>query len=361
MKMKSIYLSLAMMVALSALLLGQTSLIRVSGVVTDGTTPIADAQVTFTNAATGRSHKTKTGKDGTYAMVGLEYAVYTVEVASSKGEKLCTQKRTLSADSGQEAINIDINEGSAKKVTAEEIEKIKAQNAKATSINALIKDYQTAANAQNWPEAESNLKKMVEMEPTRWEYYQALGNVQLNQKEYDDAANSLSKGIELAQGVASSSAPKSTPAPGQDPAKAKVGVGQMLAAQGNVYIKLNKIDLAIASFTKAAEMDPNPAVAYFNLCATQYNIGKMKEAAVSCDKAIAADPKKADAYFIKGSAMYGDGKLDANNKYVVPPGTTEALNKYLELAPEGGHAADVKAMLEALGVKIETTFKSRKK
>jgi hypothetical protein len=36
----------------------------------------------------------------------------------------------------------------------------------------------------------------------------------------------------------------------------------------------------------------------------------------------------------------------------LPPGTVEALKKYLELAPDGGHASDVKAMLEAAGVRI---------
>jgi len=73
---------------------------------------------------------------------------------------------------------------------------------------------------------------------------------------------------------------------------------------------------------------------------------------VDCDKAIAADPKKADAYFIKGSTLFGSGKLDAQGKYIVPPGTLETLKKYLELAPDGAHAGDVKAMLEAAGVKF---------
>jgi hypothetical protein len=33
---------------------------------------------------------------------------------------------------------------------------------------------------------------------------------------------------------------------------------------------------------------------------------------------------------------------------VAPPGTTQALHKYLELAPNGAHAVDVKAMLDFL-------------
>jgi len=81
----------------------------------------------------------------------------------------------------------------------------------------------------------------------------------------------------------------------------------------------------------------------------------MGAAVTYCDRAIAVDPKRADAYFIKGSALFGTSSLDARNQLVVPAGTREALENYLRLAPEGGHAADVKAMLEAMGVKVGTT------
>ena len=98
---------------------------------------------------------------------------------------------------------------------------------------------------------------------------------------------------------------------------------------------------------QAAALDSSPGAAYFKLCATQYNVGNMAAATANCDKAIKADPTLADAYFVKGSALYGNGTLDKNNKYILPPGTIEALKKYLELAPDGMHAADVHAMLDA--------------
>lgn len=92
----------------------------------------------------------------------------------------------------------------------------------------------------------------------------------------------------------------------------------------------------------------NPATSSFNACATLYNSGRMEEAIVACDRAIARDPNKADAYFVKGSALFGNGKVGPNGAFEVPPGTVEALNKYLELAPNGGHAPDVHAMLDSL-------------
>jgi tetratricopeptide (TPR) repeat protein len=117
---------------------------------------------------------------------------------------------------------------------------------------------------------------------------------------------------------------------------------------GNANLKLKKNDAAITAFSKAAALGVNPAVSYFNLCATMYNIGQPAAKTVTaCDKAIAADPKKADAYFVKGSSLYGEGTFE-KNKLTVPPGTVEALKQYLVLAPDGPHAQDVKSMLDAL-------------
>ena len=118
---------------------------------------------------------------------------------------------------------------------------------------------------------------------------------------------------------------------------------------GNADLKLKKNDAAIAAFSKAAALGVNPAVSYFNLCVTMYNIGQPAAKTVAaCDKAIAADPKRADAYFVKGSSLYGEGRLDKKNKLTVPPGTVEALKQYLVLAPDGPHAQDVNSMLDGL-------------
>jgi len=206
--------------------------------------------------------------------------------------------------------------------------------------------------AKDWATAEPILQKLIAMNP-RWDYLQALGNAQLNLGKYDDAVATYEKAIPLAD--AAKNDPKA------DPAKAKAAVGQMLTSEGTAYLKLKNNDKAIEAYTKAASLDPNPGTAYFNLCATQYNSGNTQGALAACDKAIAADPNKADAYFIKGSLMLGDSKTDKEGKLQAPPGTSESLNKYLELAPDGPHAADVKAMLQAIGAKIETTYKEKKK
>lgn len=84
----------------------------------------------------------------------------------------------------------------------------------------------------------------------------------------------------------------------------------------------------------------------WNLCATYYNQGKFNEALSACDRVIALEPKLADAYFIKGSVLVASSTVDANGKVHAPAGTVEALKKYLELAPNGPHRADVLQMLD---------------
>jgi tetratricopeptide (TPR) repeat protein len=368
---KAIYLilSAALLAFCAATAWSQATLTRVDGRVTNAGKPVADAQVVFTNLNTGRTFKAKTDKNGSYEMVGLERTGYQIEVSSASGEKLYSAKESITGETsghmgGEQELNIDIAQGSAKgqpKYTKEQIEAMKAQNAKAESENAVINQAMAALNAKNWEGAIPPLQQLTQMDPNRWQFFQALGNAQLNTGQFEPAIATYEKGIQVAQGFASGSVPKDPKNPDSDPVKAKTGMAQMLQNEGNAYLKLKKNPEAIAAFEKAASMDPNPGTAYFNICATQYNTGNMDGAEAACDKAIAADPNKADAYFIKGSAMFGKGKMDANNKWTVPPGTTEALNKYLQLAPDGPHANDVKAMLESVGAKIETTYKAKKK
>ena len=366
--------------ALSAL----AQLTQVEGTVTDGGKPLAGALVTFTNLDNNRTFKNiKTDKSGKFSTIGIPIGNYNIEVSSSSGEKLYQQKSSVAPnETGLAVLKIDISEtkpgggqaqpaqpsqpgqtgeGTGKqqqqKYTKEQIEEIKKQNEKAVSTNALVKQVNEAVNTKNWEAAVAPLQQLIAADPNNWQYYSGLGDAQYNLGQYDQAVATFDKGIQIADSNTTVD-PKN---PSTDPAKKKAGVAKMLTNEGNSYLKLKKNKEAVDAYTKAASMDPNPGVAYFNLCATQYNTGNIEGALDACDKAIAADPNKADAYFIKGSLMIASSKTDPSGKVTAPPGTAEALNKYLELAPNGAHAADVKQMLEYIGSKVETTYKKRGK
>ena len=361
---------------------------QVEGTVTEAGKPLPNVNVTLTSQ-TGRVLKIKTDKNGKFVLVGAPYGTYELEITSSSGEKLFHQKEIAVAPGTTSAVStmtIDISEkkpepsatgpgtgqsvpgqtgqtgepgkpGQQPKYTKEQIEEIKKQNEKATNTNTLIKQALDAMNAKNWQEAVPLLQQLVTIDPNNWQYQQALANSYFNLQQWEQAADAYQKGIQAAEANTAVD-PKN---PASDPAKKKAALGQMLTNQGNAYLKLHKNKEAVDDYTKAASLDPNPATAYFNLCATQYNTGNTEGALQACDKAIAADPNKADAYFIKGSLLVAGSTMDKEGKMIAPSGTADALNKYLELAPDGPHANDVKQMLAAIGAKIETTYKKRGK
>src|SRR5208283_5531193 len=96
----------------------------------------------------------------------------------------------------------------------------------------------------------------------------------------------------------------------------------ILTQMGNAYLHLKRTEEAIAAYTKAAPLAANPGLAYFNLCAVLYNIGRTDGALAACNKAIDADPGRADAYFVKGSVLVGQSTVK-DGKPVAPPGTVE--------------------------------------
>jgi len=53
--------------------------------------------------------------------------------------------------------------------------------------------------------------------------------------------------------------------------------------------------------------------------------------------------------------------IPKTQRIVLPPGCGEAYQKYLELAPTGPYAADVKGILDQAGQKINSTYKAGKK
>jgi tetratricopeptide (TPR) repeat protein len=364
MKTKRMYgVITALLLALGAILgWSQATSGKVVGRITSQGKPVANALITLTNTGTGRSYKIKADKDGNFSAVGISFGEYDQEISDASGEKLLKRKVSVTGNQGAvkgesgapDDLSVDVGSGSAPKISDAEMAKLKAEREKAMSENALIQQLNPALQAKNWEAAEPILQQLVTMNPNRWEYQQALGNAELSLGKFEEAVATYEKAIPLAENATKTD-------PKADPAKAKAGVAQMLTNEGNAYLKLKKNDKAVDAYTKAAAMDPNPGTAYFNLCATQYNTGNTQGALAACDKAIAADPNRADAYYIKGSLMMAGSTQDKEGKLTAPPGTAEALNKYLELAPDGPHANDVKQMLAYIGAKIETTYKEKKK
>ena len=72
----------------------------------------------------------------------------------------------------------------------------------------------------------------------------------------------------------------------------------------------------------------------------------MTNGLTACRKSVEVDPTRANAWFILGSMLFADAQINGKGGVSITDETRRALDKYLELAPDGPHADDVKAMLK---------------
>ncbi len=208
-------------------------------------------------------------------------------------------------------------------------------------------------NTGHADEAVAACARAIAIEPKHSENYQVMAGVQSNLARYQDALATYQKGIAVAQDNVTATRPsrKSNINSRQfsDPSTAvaeAVRAGQMLQSAGNIYFQQKNYPKAAEFFSQSARMHPYPALPLFNLCATLYDMNNLSAAATACDRSTEADPKMPDPYFVKASALYGEsakrGKFKDSNEM------KSALEKYLQLAPEGVYAGEARAMLREM-------------
>ncbi|HEY6308239.1 MAG TPA: tetratricopeptide repeat protein [Candidatus Angelobacter sp.] len=480
--------------------------------------PMAGALVVYTNVANGKTYRTQTDRNGKFDMIGLIVAdSYQVEITGPDGRHIYSGKKPAYGLDKQ-ALNViyidlslvptkaslapfkgptseeiqgaawrNVTEATLGDLTPEQRAELRAENAAIVHYNELAPETQAAIKTQNWPLAAELLQRLIAIAPYQWQLYQNLGIMQRNLHLYQEAVQSLEKGIEvvdyddsikkerhkrsatvaqmlIGEGEAYSAldqpdtaaalyrkAAEIDPKPAlaymhlciaeyhggnaeaalaacatgiaADPrqpefyqilagiegnlekyedairvyergillAKRKIEfdkisthsninptvmtpghqveglyaanadrmlsaaeersyyksrAGQMLLAEGNAYFQLRKYNQAADLFAQAATMHDYPALAYFNLCVTRFDMNDLQAAVDACDRAIAADPQMAEAYFVKASALLGESAKRGNFK--IPEASISALEKYLQLAPDGAYATEANSLLQAI-------------
>ncbi len=358
--------------------------------------PIADAQVVWHNNDNGRTFTLKTNKKGEYFSLGLDPGKYLITL--SKDGKELDSVKNYQIGSDESILDFDLKktqeqavQDTAKKqgMTPEQVKQMQEQAANAEKYNANIKvineklSAATAATKSAPPDYDKAIALMdeaVAMAPNEDLVWFRKGAIYLDSakaqtdvaektKRNTEAFNDLQKAVDLRKTAMANSAagtPGKPPAPGGPSDNTK-----MAAYYDNLGIaagRIGKTDDAVNAYNQAATLDPaNAAHYYLNLGILLTNANMKsdptvtKQAVEAFDKSIAADPKNADAYYFKGSNLIGLAKMDSNSKVVAPPGTAEAFQKYLELQPNGPHAAEAKSMLALVGSTLETTYGTKKK
>jgi tetratricopeptide (TPR) repeat protein len=332
---------------------------------------ITEGTVEWLSLETGRKYTLKLNKKGEYFSLGISPGKYKVTLFSPDGKDrfhfagvtVGLDETTLDFDLKKEAAAAAQGQGmSAEQVKAMEEQKAKVQKEQGTvkTLNEKLSAAKAAADAGDFETAIKTMQEATAIDATRdllffklADYYRMSAPKQTDpaekQKRFEAAATNYQKAIELRT---------ANPDPKDPDANGKLAAYYNNLAE--VYAKSNKIDDAVATYNKAAQLDPSHAGQYnFNIGAVLTNAGKVDDAIAAFDKVIAVDPSKADAYYWKGVNMIGKATLKGD-KMVAPDGTADAFNKYLELAPTGTYAQPAKEMLASIGAAVETGFSKKK-
>jgi tetratricopeptide (TPR) repeat protein len=234
-------------------------------------------------------------------------------------------------------------EAAAKADFEKKMKEYQEAQAKDAGLQNAFNQGMDAAKANNYPAAIEAFKKAAEFGPKQhavWgqmaDAYSKLAESQKTASQraertanYQNAADAYLKAIEIAP---------------EDPSY-RYNASLMLA-------RANKMEDAQAQLTKAVQLDPtNAARGYRNLGAVYFDTNRSEAAQAAYKKAIELDPKDANSHYQLAISLMQQA-TEANGKLNVPPGTEDELQAYMELAPTGPYAEEVKSMLQALGATV---------
>jgi len=342
--------------------------------------PVVDALVVWVNQDNGQKYTLKTNKKGEYFSLGITAGKYTVTLYKNaedmKADKPIDFVNGFPVTLDENVLNFDQKEQQARQarsagMTAEQQKERQDQVAKQQKETSTVKLLQAkldAANqaitAKDYDTAIAALTEANQIDATRDVLWYRLGDAYRlsaatqadkaeKQKRYDSAVDAYNKAIQLKQDSLQNGKEK-------DPAKGNQQLAGFYINIADAYAKSGKIDDAVKSYEAAVKADPTQAgAAYFNIGAVYTNAGRVDDANAAFDKCIAADPTRAEAYYQKGVNLLGKATLQGN-KTIAPPGTAEAFQKYLEIAPNGPNADSAKELLTSIGSTVETSFGKKK-
>jgi tetratricopeptide (TPR) repeat protein len=301
--------------------------------------PITDGVVEITSAENGRKMSAKTDKNGEYHIIGLTPGTYDA-LLMRQGKQADAVTKIPIGVGDNPSVNFDLKKDLGAKAAGPTDEELKKQqenakqNEKIKGLNAKLAEARDLEKAGNYDQAITILREVTAAEPTKDLLWAYLADAYRGAKKYPEAIDAYQKALAI-----------------------NPNSGAYHNGLADAYAKAGQSDKAVAEYNAAAAAEPaNAATYYFNEGAIFTNTGKVDEAIAAFDKTIQTDPNRADAYYYKGINMMSKATTAKDGKFVAPPGTAEAFQKYLELKPDGPQAQNAKDMLASIGASVETTF-----
>jgi tetratricopeptide (TPR) repeat protein len=321
------------------------------------------------NPDTGALITLHTDKDGKFIQIGLKGAIYNINVISQKDNMTYPVKYQV-VDGQENVLKLNFKDIIAETLAAHPEEATKKSETENkfkmmkmhfdAGIAAMNDSGEVGKQLKTAPADQRSAlqqKKLADCETAITEFKQAeqgVGPKEINNHamflgnlgqaydcagHHEDAAASFQKAIDLK--------PQANYYFGLSTSLANVAVGQT-----DPKVTEAKVAEASANCDKAGALDPaTGATCWRNLGIVLSNKGKSKEAVAPLQKATQTDPKDAQAWFLLGGALAAqiDSKQEGDKMvYIVPPGTKEAYEKCIEIAPGSPIAAEAKAALVQL-------------
>ena len=338
--------------------------------------PLVGAVVKIDRTDITAHYKTKTDKKGHYFYNGLPLGNYNVAIEVD-GKDVDKKTGIRSKLGDPTSVPFDLQASKREREAGQA-----AMQKAADSGGQVTKEMERGMTAEQKAALEKSIKDREGQLRQHKELNDAFtaGMAAITDKQYDQAVQALTKASEigpkelavwanLADAYMKLASTKTGPEfndaaqKGLDAYTKAIDLKPEDAATHNNYalalVQAKKIPEAQAELTKAAQLDPaNAGKYYYNLGAVLTNANQADAAADAFQKAIAADPKYAEAYYQYGVYLVGKASFGADGKVTPVPGTVEAFQKYLELAPDGQFAQPAKDMLTTLNASVETSYKN---
>lgn len=264
-----------------------------------------------------RTFETETDEEGRYRMMGLRDSPYEIRASTETGSAMAS----FTIRGGQN-LTVDLDLGAAAAAaTAALSEEDLANEARREELAASFEQGVAASAAGDYVEAIAQFEIALSIVDTCYSCYHNIGLANVELGQIDEAEAAFLQAIELqADNTAS-------------------------------YTGLAGIYNAQRQFAKAAEMSAEAArlsggaggaadpVAVYNQGVIYWNAGNFPEAKEQFEQAVALDPNNADAHYQLAMASLNLGDMTA---------AVGALEKYIEIAPDGQYADQARGMVQQL-------------
>ena len=264
-----------------------------------------------------RTFETETNEEGRYRMMGLRDSPYEVTATT----ETATAMAVFTIRGGQN-LTVDLDLGaSAAAATAALSEEDLANEARREELSASFEQGVAASAAGDYVEAIAQFEIAVSIVDTCYSCYHNIGLANLELGQIDEAEVAFKQALELRA----------------DNAASYTGLAGIYNAQ-------RRFDEAAEMSAEAARLSGGGAgatdpVAVYNQGVIYWNAGNFPMAKEQFEQAVALDPNNADAHYQLAMASLNLGDMTS---------AVEALEKYIEIAPDGQNADQARGMIQQL-------------